>query len=129
MSKTTPGKRLYLTADKDRLVEEGDPKAAFLYCTDTAQVPAAELERLMRNSDIEESAASEPDETESDDDEPFDVDSATKKELEAFARERFGVDLDRRVSVDKLRQEVRDLKRRKGETEDKRHKGKTEDKR
>lgn len=27
-----PGRRLWLTADKKQVVEEGDPKAAFLWC-------------------------------------------------------------------------------------------------
>lgn len=41
--------RLYLTEDRKRLVAEGDPKAAFLYCTPGDEIPesAAELFKLV----------------------------------------------------------------------------------
>ena len=39
-------RRLYLTADKTRLVEEGDPAGAFLYCSPGLEVDEAELRRL-----------------------------------------------------------------------------------
>ena len=39
-------RRLYLTADKSRLVEEGSPEAAFLYCTPGHEVNEEELRRL-----------------------------------------------------------------------------------
>lgn len=46
--KVRPGKRLYLTAPKAsgeaRLVEEGDPDAYELYCTEYSEVPRAEFE-------------------------------------------------------------------------------------
>ena len=39
-------RRLYLTADKTRLVEEGDPRGAFLYCSPGLEVDEEELRRL-----------------------------------------------------------------------------------
>lgn len=42
----TVDRRLYLTADMDRLVEEGHPAARFLYCTPGKRVRRAELLRL-----------------------------------------------------------------------------------
>ena len=39
-------RRLWLTADRDRVVEEGDPDAAFLLGTAGKEIPDAEAERL-----------------------------------------------------------------------------------
>lgn len=39
-------RRLWLTADRQRVVEDGDPQAAFLYATAGARVPRAEAEEL-----------------------------------------------------------------------------------
>lgn len=44
--KVVPGKRLYLTAEGDALVEHGDPAAAFLYCTEEQSVSKEEYEAL-----------------------------------------------------------------------------------
>lgn len=48
MAKKTikPGKRLCLTAAKDRLVEPTDPNAASLYCSEHAEVDADEFKKL-----------------------------------------------------------------------------------
>lgn len=45
--KVRPGRRLYYTADRSRLVEAGDPEAASLYCSEFKEVSAAEFESLM----------------------------------------------------------------------------------
>lgn len=45
-SLVTPGKRLFLTQERDRLVSPDDPKARFLYCTEHSRVSRAEFERL-----------------------------------------------------------------------------------
>lgn len=42
MDTYTVTKRLWLTADKEHIVEEGDPAAAFLYATPGKKVPLAE---------------------------------------------------------------------------------------
>jgi hypothetical protein len=39
-------RRLYLVADKSRVVEEGHPDAAFLLCSPGKVVPEAEAKRL-----------------------------------------------------------------------------------
>lgn len=39
-------RRLYLTADKARVVEDGDPSAAFLFATPGVVIPAAEATAL-----------------------------------------------------------------------------------
>jgi len=39
-------RRLYLTADRTTVVEEGDPRAAFLLAGQGSEIPAAEVERL-----------------------------------------------------------------------------------
>jgi hypothetical protein len=39
-------RRLWLTADKDKLVEDGDPKAAYLWASRGKKVHAADAERL-----------------------------------------------------------------------------------
>lgn len=41
-------RRLYLTADKTRLVEEGSPEAAFLYCTPGQTLEEAEIAKLKQ---------------------------------------------------------------------------------
>lgn len=46
-ARVTPGKRLYLTKDRSRLVEQGDPDAAVLYCSEFSKVPADEFAALM----------------------------------------------------------------------------------
>lgn len=38
-------RRLYLTADKSRVVEEGDPEAAFLFTTPGKTISDADVER------------------------------------------------------------------------------------
>ena len=38
--------RLYLVADKSRLVREGDPKAAFLYATEGDEIPDSAVEQF-----------------------------------------------------------------------------------
>ena len=38
-------RRLYLTADRERVVEEGDPDAAFLFVTPGKQISDADAER------------------------------------------------------------------------------------
>ena len=40
-------RRLWLTADGSRLVEDGDPEAAFLWAAAGDEVDAEELERLL----------------------------------------------------------------------------------
>lgn len=39
-------RHLYLTEEKDRVVEENDPASRFLWCTPGMSVPLAEAERL-----------------------------------------------------------------------------------
>lgn len=39
-------RRLYLAADKATVVEDGDPRAAFLLCGVGGEIPAKEAERL-----------------------------------------------------------------------------------
>ena len=39
-------RRLWLTADKARVVEDGDPAAAFLLASPGTEIPVAEAERL-----------------------------------------------------------------------------------
>lgn len=39
-------RRLWLTADKARVVEDGDPAAAFLLASPGTEIPAGEVERL-----------------------------------------------------------------------------------
>lgn len=45
MALITPGERLWLTTD-GRLVADGDPDAAVLFCTEHDQVDAGEVEAL-----------------------------------------------------------------------------------
>ena len=42
-------RRLYLTRDESRVVEEGSPEAAFLFATPGTIVPAADADRLGLN--------------------------------------------------------------------------------
>lgn len=39
-------RRLWLTTDKARVVEDGDPAAAFLLASPGTEIPVAEVERL-----------------------------------------------------------------------------------
>ena len=39
MPNVRPGRRLYLTIERDRVVEDGDPDAAFLLCTEFDDIP------------------------------------------------------------------------------------------
>ena len=45
MSKVTATERLYLTADKERVVKEGDPDAAFLFVTPGKEISAEDAKR------------------------------------------------------------------------------------
>jgi hypothetical protein len=45
-------RRLYLTADKSGLVEEGSVDAAFLYCSPGQEVDEEELGRLLQASGV-----------------------------------------------------------------------------
>lgn len=38
-------KRLYLNADRSKVVEEGDPEAAYLFAAEGAEVPDAEAKK------------------------------------------------------------------------------------
>jgi len=49
-------RRLYLTADKTELVEEGNPRGAFLYCSPGQFVDEQEVERLLRRKNGEPEA-------------------------------------------------------------------------
>ena len=40
-------RRLYLSRDKERVVEEGDPEAGFLLAAEGAEVPQAEVDRYQ----------------------------------------------------------------------------------
>jgi len=42
-----PGKRLFLNKTQDRLVGPDDPSAAYLFCTETDDVPRDQYEQLM----------------------------------------------------------------------------------
>lgn len=45
--------RLYYTADQSRVVEEGDPEAAFLYAAAGTEVPEDEYKRLTKQAAAE----------------------------------------------------------------------------
>ena len=45
MASVEINRRLFLTADRERVVEAGDPDAAFLYATPGKRIPADEAER------------------------------------------------------------------------------------
>lgn len=56
---------LWLTSDRDRVVEDGDPEAAFLLGTAGKEIPDAEAERLgiepaSKKAQAEEKKADEP---------------------------------------------------------------------
>ena len=55
-------RRLYLTADATRVVEEGDPEAAILLCPAGGEVPHATATRygLLKKADAELAAKPEP---------------------------------------------------------------------
>lgn len=44
--KLVSDRRLYLTGDRSRVVEEGDPAAAFLLVSANKPIPAVEVDRL-----------------------------------------------------------------------------------
>lgn len=46
MTNMIAAERLYLTADKGRLVREGDPAGAFLYCAAGDEIPPSAVERF-----------------------------------------------------------------------------------
>ncbi|SDZ55201.1 hypothetical protein SAMN05216215_10978 [Saccharopolyspora shandongensis] len=52
--------KMWRTADGERLVPDGDPDAAVLYCTPGMQVPRAEAERYRLLGDSDDHSA-EPD--------------------------------------------------------------------
>ena len=47
VKKVKPGARLWLTKDGSRLVNDGDPECAVLYCTEGKWVPKAEFDALV----------------------------------------------------------------------------------
>ncbi|MFW6079537.1 MAG: hypothetical protein ACODAE_07950 [Gemmatimonadota bacterium] len=51
MSNLSADRRLYLTADKAHVVEEGDPDAAFLLAAPGRRIRAADAERLGLSAD------------------------------------------------------------------------------
>lgn len=58
----TSTKRLYLTADKAKVVEEGDPEAAFLLVGEGGQIPQEEAEKygLTKAAESAETKAVKP---------------------------------------------------------------------
>lgn len=46
MTNVTVNRRLWLTADRDTLVEDGDPRAAYLWAIEGDQVTQEEAERV-----------------------------------------------------------------------------------
>lgn len=46
MASITADRRLYVTADKSKVVEEGDPTAAYLLAGEGTEIPIEEAERL-----------------------------------------------------------------------------------
>lgn len=46
-NKIVPGRRLYFTSDRSKVVEEGDPRARYLYCTEYSYVPEDEYNHLL----------------------------------------------------------------------------------
>ena len=46
--------------------------------------------------------------TETKEDKPFDIDTASPDELEAFARKELGIELDKRLKLKKLRNQVKE---------------------
>lgn len=57
--KITVNARLFRTADNKRLVGEGHPDAAFLFCTPGDEVDAAEFDTYQLDPDIEEEPVTE----------------------------------------------------------------------
>lgn len=53
-------RRLWLTADKDRVVEDGDPEAAFLLGTEGKEIPDSEAERLGLKGSKKPAVQAEP---------------------------------------------------------------------
>lgn len=55
-------RKLYLTADRERVVEEGDPEAAFLFVTPGKEISAADAEKygLEQKAKAEAKQADEP---------------------------------------------------------------------
>lgn len=49
----TADRRLWLTADNETIVEEGDPKAAFLLCGAGQVIPERDAERFGLSSDAD----------------------------------------------------------------------------
>lgn len=85
----TVDRKVWLTADKERVVDDGDPQAAILYATPGMQVPRREAERyglLSRGTSRTAGTADTPDSdtsdgdsgTESGQETASDDDSATK---------------------------------------------------
>jgi hypothetical protein len=73
-------RHLYLTKDKDRVVEEGDPASRWLWATPGQMVPLAEAERL---------GAVKPDsEAESVDDDAEQADAPAKRRTPAQNKQR-----------------------------------------
>lgn len=61
MANVTVDRRLWLTADKTTLVEDGDVRAAFLWAVAGREVPAGEAKRVgYTPAGIEPAAAHEP---------------------------------------------------------------------
>jgi len=63
MSEIVADRRLYLSADKSKVVEDVDPAAAFLLAGEGAGVPAAEVARLrleLRDGRVVQALAEEP---------------------------------------------------------------------
>ncbi len=61
MPKVTVNQRLYRTADNTRLVPEGHPAAAFLYCTPGREVSREEFERFELDPSLEAVLEVDPD--------------------------------------------------------------------
>jgi len=62
--KVTVDQRLYRTADNARLVPEGHPDAAFLFCTPGHEVSREEFERFELDPSLEPEAEAEKEEDE-----------------------------------------------------------------
>jgi hypothetical protein len=57
MSNFVASKRLYHTLDRSEVVEEGDPKAAFLLVGEGTELPESEVERLGLRAHFEKAEA------------------------------------------------------------------------
>lgn len=62
MSRVKIGRRIYLTADRKRAVEEGDPDARFLLCTAGGEVALADAKRYGLLDEPEEAPDEAPEE-------------------------------------------------------------------